>query len=115
MPYMHGYPYGQTYDPSHPGYRGMPSVMMQNYPGGFGLCSSITVYPPEHHLEFSIYFTTVFARYFSFLGKLVSRMTKSFLRWFTCGLIAVFKLFFSEELTVSVEQLNGCSPTKRTM
>lgn len=33
MPYMHGYPYGQTYDPSHPGYRGMPSVMMQNYPG----------------------------------------------------------------------------------
>uniref|UniRef100_A0AAY4E587 C2H2-type domain-containing protein n=1 Tax=Denticeps clupeoides TaxID=299321 RepID=A0AAY4E587_9TELE len=33
MPYMHGYPYGQGYDPSHPGYRGMPSVMMQNYPG----------------------------------------------------------------------------------
>ncbi|XP_011608227.2 zinc finger protein 609b isoform X2 [Takifugu rubripes] len=35
MPYMHGYPYGQTYDPSHPGYRGMPSVMMQNYPGPY--------------------------------------------------------------------------------
>lgn len=34
MPYMHGaYAYGQGYDPSHPGYRGMPSVMMQNYPG----------------------------------------------------------------------------------
>lgn len=33
MPYMHGYPYSQGYDPSHPGYRGMPSVMMQNYPG----------------------------------------------------------------------------------
>lgn len=37
MPYMHGYPYGQAYDPSHPGYRGMPSVMMQNYPGERGL------------------------------------------------------------------------------
>ncbi|KAK5915667.1 hypothetical protein CesoFtcFv8_001237 [Champsocephalus esox] len=35
MPYMHGYPYGQGYDPSHPGYRGMPSVMMQNYPGSY--------------------------------------------------------------------------------
>lgn len=33
MPYMHGYPYSQGYDPGHPGYRGMPSVMMQNYPG----------------------------------------------------------------------------------
>lgn len=34
IPYMHGaYGYGQGYDPSHPGYRGMPSVMMQNYPG----------------------------------------------------------------------------------
>lgn len=33
MPYMHGYPYSQGYDPNHPGYRGMPSVMMQNYPG----------------------------------------------------------------------------------
>lgn len=33
MSYMHGYPYGQGYDPSHPGYRGMPTVMMQNYPG----------------------------------------------------------------------------------
>lgn len=31
--YMHGYPFGQSYDPSHPGYRGMSSVMMQNYPG----------------------------------------------------------------------------------
>lgn len=31
--YMHGYPFGQGYDPSHPGYRGMSSVMMQNYPG----------------------------------------------------------------------------------
>lgn len=34
MPYMHGYPYGQGFDPNHPGYRGMPSVMMQNFPGG---------------------------------------------------------------------------------
>lgn len=34
MPYMHGaYGYGQAYEPSHPGYRGMPSVMMQGYPG----------------------------------------------------------------------------------
>ncbi|KAG7456355.1 hypothetical protein MATL_G00251410 [Megalops atlanticus] len=35
MPYMHGYPYGQGYDPNHPGYRGMPSVTMQNYPGPY--------------------------------------------------------------------------------
>uniref|UniRef100_A0A672YAN4 Zinc finger protein 609b n=1 Tax=Sphaeramia orbicularis TaxID=375764 RepID=A0A672YAN4_9TELE len=35
MPYMHGYPYGQGYDPNHPGYRGIPSVMMQNYPGSY--------------------------------------------------------------------------------
>ncbi|KAK2869511.1 hypothetical protein Q7C36_001382 [Tachysurus vachellii] len=35
MHYMHGYPYGQGYDPNHPGYRGMPSVMMQNYPGSY--------------------------------------------------------------------------------
>ncbi|XP_076879882.1 zinc finger protein 609b isoform X2 [Brachyhypopomus gauderio] len=35
MHYMHGYPYGQGYDPNHPGYRGMPSVMMQNYPGPY--------------------------------------------------------------------------------
>lgn len=35
MPYMHGYPYGQGYDPNHPGYRGMPTVMMQNYPGSY--------------------------------------------------------------------------------
>ncbi|XP_017269739.1 zinc finger protein 609 isoform X1 [Kryptolebias marmoratus] len=35
LPYMHGYPYGQGYDPNHPGYRGMPSVMMQNYPGSY--------------------------------------------------------------------------------
>ncbi|XP_004066920.2 zinc finger protein 609 [Oryzias latipes] len=35
MPYMHGYPYGQGYDPNHPGYRGMPSVMMQNYPASY--------------------------------------------------------------------------------
>ncbi|KAL3975165.1 hypothetical protein ACER0C_023791 [Sarotherodon galilaeus] len=34
VPYMHGpYAYSQGYEPSHPGYRGMPSVMMQNYPG----------------------------------------------------------------------------------
>lgn len=33
MPYVHSYPYGQGYDPGHPGYRSMPSVMMQNYPG----------------------------------------------------------------------------------
>ncbi|XP_076027885.1 zinc finger protein 609-like [Genypterus blacodes] len=36
MPYMHGaYAYGQGYDPGHPGYRGVPSVMMQNYPGSY--------------------------------------------------------------------------------
>ncbi|XP_023693975.2 zinc finger protein 609-like isoform X1 [Paramormyrops kingsleyae] len=35
MPYVHSYPYGQGYDPGHPGYRGMPSVMMQNYPGSY--------------------------------------------------------------------------------
>ncbi|CDQ60380.1 unnamed protein product [Oncorhynchus mykiss] len=36
IPYMHGaYGYSQGYDPSHPGYRGMPSVMMQNYPGSY--------------------------------------------------------------------------------
>lgn len=34
MPYVHGpYAYGHSYEPSHPSYRGMPSVMMQNYPG----------------------------------------------------------------------------------
>lgn len=34
MPYVHGaYAYGHGYEPSHPSYRGMPSVMMQNYPG----------------------------------------------------------------------------------
>ncbi|KAG7232207.1 hypothetical protein INR49_009400 [Caranx melampygus] len=36
MPYMHGaYGYSQGYEPSHPGYRGMPSVMMQGYPGSY--------------------------------------------------------------------------------
>ncbi|KAE8295912.1 Zinc finger protein 609 [Larimichthys crocea] len=36
MPYMHGpYAYSHGYEPSHPGYRGMPSVMMQNYPGPY--------------------------------------------------------------------------------
>lgn len=36
MPYMHGpYAYSHSYEPSHPGYRGMPSVMMQNYPGSY--------------------------------------------------------------------------------
>ncbi|XP_037109061.1 zinc finger protein 609-like [Syngnathus acus] len=36
MPYMHGpYAYGQAYEPGHPGYRGVPSVMMQNYPGSY--------------------------------------------------------------------------------
>lgn len=33
IPYMHGYSYSQSYDPGHPSYRGMPTVMMQNYPG----------------------------------------------------------------------------------
>jgi len=33
IPYMHGYSYSQSYDPSHPSYRAMPTVMMQNYPG----------------------------------------------------------------------------------
>uniref|UniRef100_A0A8D0GQ16 Zinc finger protein 609 n=1 Tax=Sphenodon punctatus TaxID=8508 RepID=A0A8D0GQ16_SPHPU len=32
IPYMHGYSYSQSYDPS---YRGMPTVMMQNYPGSY--------------------------------------------------------------------------------
>lgn len=37
MSYMQGpYGYSQGYDPSHPGYRGMPAVMMQNYPGNVG-------------------------------------------------------------------------------
>ncbi|XP_051975533.1 zinc finger protein 609a isoform X1 [Xyrauchen texanus] len=31
MSYMHGFPYGQGYDPNHPGYR----VMMQNYPPSY--------------------------------------------------------------------------------
>lgn len=36
MPYMHGaYAYGQGYDPGHPGYRGIPPVIMQNYPGSY--------------------------------------------------------------------------------
>ncbi|KAK2880625.1 zinc finger protein 609a isoform X1 [Channa argus] len=36
MSYVHGpYAYSQGYEPSHPGYRGMPSVMMQNYPGSY--------------------------------------------------------------------------------
>ncbi|XP_043933427.1 zinc finger protein 609 isoform X2 [Protopterus annectens] len=35
VPYMHGYPYSQTYDPNHPAYRGMPSVLMQNYPAPY--------------------------------------------------------------------------------
>ncbi|NXW55964.1 ZN609 protein, partial [Eurystomus gularis] len=35
IPYMHGYSYGQSYDPNHPGYRAMPAVMMQNYPGSY--------------------------------------------------------------------------------
>ncbi|KAG8576099.1 hypothetical protein GDO81_009771 [Engystomops pustulosus] len=35
IPYMHGYTYSQAYDPSHPSYRGMPAVMMQNYPGSY--------------------------------------------------------------------------------
>lgn len=33
IPYMHGYSYSQSYDPNHPSYRAMPTVMMQNYPG----------------------------------------------------------------------------------
>lgn len=31
-PYMPGFSHSQSYDPSHPSYRGMPTVMMQNYP-----------------------------------------------------------------------------------
>ncbi|XP_040018185.1 zinc finger protein 609a isoform X2 [Gasterosteus aculeatus] len=34
VPYMHG-PYAYGYEPGPPGYRGMPSVMMQNYPGSY--------------------------------------------------------------------------------
>lgn len=34
LPYVHGpYAYGHAYEPTHPGYRGVPPVMMQNYPG----------------------------------------------------------------------------------
>ncbi|XP_038130762.1 zinc finger protein 609-like [Cyprinodon tularosa] len=36
MPYMQGpYAYSQGFDPNHPGYRGMPAVMMQNYPASY--------------------------------------------------------------------------------
>lgn len=35
IPYMHGYSYSQSYDPNHPSYRSMPTVMMQNYPGSY--------------------------------------------------------------------------------
>ncbi|XP_028812823.1 zinc finger protein 609-like isoform X2 [Denticeps clupeoides] len=35
MPYVHGYPYSQGYELNHPGYRAMPAVMMQNYPGSY--------------------------------------------------------------------------------
>uniref|UniRef100_A0A8C8S0P1 Zinc finger protein 609 n=1 Tax=Pelusios castaneus TaxID=367368 RepID=A0A8C8S0P1_9SAUR len=35
IPYMHGYSYSQSYDPSHPSYRAMPTVMMQNYPASY--------------------------------------------------------------------------------
>ncbi|XP_060030304.1 zinc finger protein 609 isoform X2 [Erinaceus europaeus] len=35
LPYVHGYSYSQAYDPSHPSYRGVPAVMMQNYPGSY--------------------------------------------------------------------------------
>ncbi|KAM4676385.1 zinc finger protein 609 isoform 2-T2 [Discoglossus pictus] len=35
IPYVHGYTYSQAYDPNHPSYRGMPAVMMQNYPGSY--------------------------------------------------------------------------------
>ncbi|XP_077451791.1 zinc finger protein 609-like [Stigmatopora argus] len=36
VPYVHGpYAYGQAYEAGHPGYRGAPSVMMQNYPGSY--------------------------------------------------------------------------------
>lgn len=55
MPYMHGYPYGQGYDPNHPGYRGMPSVMMQNYPGTYSQGLSESLFRPE------LSFTTVCA------------------------------------------------------
>ncbi|KAM8892574.1 zinc finger protein 609a isoform 1-T4 [Spinachia spinachia] len=34
LPYMHG-PYAYGYEPGPPGYRGVPSVMMQNYPGSY--------------------------------------------------------------------------------
>ncbi|XP_078804430.1 zinc finger protein 609 isoform X4 [Oryzias latipes] len=36
MPYLQGpYAYSQGYEPSHPGFRGMPSVVMQNYPDAY--------------------------------------------------------------------------------
>ncbi|XP_077425209.1 zinc finger protein 609-like isoform X3 [Vanacampus margaritifer] len=38
VPYMHGgpYAYGQAYEAGHPaGYRAVPAVMMQNYPGSY--------------------------------------------------------------------------------
>ncbi|XP_077953486.1 zinc finger protein 609-like isoform X2 [Gasterosteus aculeatus] len=43
VPYMHG-PYG--YEPGPPGYRGMPSIMMQNYPGMRGV---MNVRMNSHH------------------------------------------------------------------
>lgn len=48
MPYVHGpYAYSHGYEPNHPGYRGMPSVMMQNYPGrNRGSCCP----PPPPHV-----------------------------------------------------------------
>lgn len=48
IPYMHGYSYSQSYDPNHPSYRAMPTVMMQNYPGrepgaSRGVCSHLSL------------------------------------------------------------------------
>lgn len=48
IPYMHGYSYSQSYDPNHPSYRAMPTVMMQNYPGrepgaSRGVCSQLSL------------------------------------------------------------------------
>ncbi|XP_053573347.1 zinc finger protein 609-like isoform X1 [Bombina bombina] len=51
IPYMHGYTYSQAYDPNHPSYRGMPAVMMQNYPGISTLYDTfifINIHEPTH-------------------------------------------------------------------
>lgn len=53
IPYMHGYSYSQSYDPNHPSYRGMPAVMMQNYPGTALLPASVPLIGKGREAELS--------------------------------------------------------------